>query len=182
MPNFSTNGEVQKARLVIDFNGTQEKFKTWFRTQNLYISAHPDIFKKDKAKINLALTYMTRGLADDWAERYTITHTNTNGEIEFGTWKDFIENLEEFFDAKRAREDALAHVTHEKGQLEAYMLSLACSQLLGIFFAQMDDSLCHMIRKKVSLNINTLNEAQDASRKFDAVGQKSPLGDFPFYK
>jgi hypothetical protein len=176
MPNFSTNGEVQKARLLIDFNGTQEKFKTWFRTQNLYISAHPDIFKKNKAKINLALTYMTRGLADDWAELYTITHTNTNGEIEFGTWKDFIENLEEFFDAKRAREDALAHVTHEKGQLEAYMLrfnmlairagfqledeeSLACSQLLGIFFAQMDDSLCHMIRKKVSLNINTLNEA-----------------------
>ena len=198
MSNFATNVEVHKARLPINFDGTQEKFMTWFRTLNLYIIAHPDIFKEDKAKIILALSYMTGGLANNWAELYTIKRTNANNEIEFGTWKDFIEELKNFFDTKKAREEALAHVAHEKGQLEAYILrfnmlatragfelqgedALTTSKLLGIFFARMDDSLCQRIKTKVSWEINTLDDAQDAARKFDAAGQKHPFEDFPLY-
>lgn len=182
----------------MDFDGTQEKFITWFRTINLYINAHPDIFKEDKAKINLTLSYMTEGLADIWAELYTITHTTTNDKIEFGTWKDFVEELKKFFDTKKAREEALACVTHEKGQLEAYILrfnmlaiqagfklegeeKLATSKLLGIFFARMDVSLCRKIMTRVSWDISTLAEAQDAARKFDAACQKQPLADSPLY-
>lgn len=179
----------------MDFDGTQEKFKTWFRILNLYINAHPDIFKEDEVKINSALSYMTSGLADDWAELYTVTHTNTNNEIEFGTWKNFIEELKEFFDSKKAREEALAHVTHEKGQLEAYILrfnmlamragfkleeedALTHSKLLGIFFTRMDDNLCCKIMKK-SWETNTLDDGQHAARRCDAAGKKQPLAKFP---
>ena len=139
---------------------------------------------------------MTGGLANNWAELYTIKHTNANNEIEFGTWRDFVEELKKFFDTKKAREEALAHVTHEKGQLEAYILrfnmlatragfklegedKLTTSKLLGIFFARMDVSLCQKIRK--GWKINTLNEAQHAARIHDAAGQKHPLEDFPLF-
>ena len=198
MSNFATNVEVHKARLPINFDGTQEKFVTWFRTLNLYIIAHPDIFKEDKAKIILALSYMTGGLANNWAELYTIKRTNANNEIEFGTWKDFVEELKNFFDTKKAREEALAHVTHEKGQLEAYILrfnmlatragfklegedKLTTSKLLGIFFARMDVSLCQRIRTKVSWKIDTLSDAQHAARIHDGASRKHPLEDFPLY-
>jgi hypothetical protein len=98
LPEMSTeptvNGKGEKCRAPKDFDGSEDKYKTWFGTVSTYLRANESLFTTDTRKINFALSYMITGRAANWAEHFTDTHTNPEGVFDSGlTWKQFIKLL-----------------------------------------------------------------------------------------
>lgn len=74
-----SGGEVgEKCRRPKDFDGTEEKYKTWLRLLETNIRAYNNIFPDDNHRINFALGYMTLGKAADWADHFVEMRTNAN--------------------------------------------------------------------------------------------------------
>jgi hypothetical protein len=116
-----TNGKGEKCRAPKDFDGSEDKYKTWLRTVNTYLRANESLFTTDARKIDFALSYMIMCRAANWAEHFTDTHMNPEGVFDSNlTWKQFIELLNVTFDVRRMKDKArvdLSTLKHKPGQL-----------------------------------------------------------------
>jgi hypothetical protein len=113
------------------FDGTESKYKTWFRILESYVRAYSNLFPNDQQEVNSALSYMSAGRAAKWAEHFTDEHTKVgdNGIRRFDsamTWTAFVKLLDQTFDLRRTKDKArtdLATLRHKPGNLEQYILN-----------------------------------------------------------
>ena len=68
------NGKGDRCQAPKDFDGDENKYKTWFRLLEAYMEAYPHLYLNNNAGIRFALSYMTSGRAADWAEHFTERH------------------------------------------------------------------------------------------------------------
>jgi hypothetical protein len=180
-----TNGKGEKCRAPKDFDGSEDKYKTWLRTVNTYLRANESLFTTDTRKIDFALSYMITGRAANWAEHFTDTHTNSEGVFDSGlTWKQFIELLNTTFDVRRMKDKArvdLSTLKHKPGQLEQYILdfSLLASRAGYVLTGSVENPILpqlfleHLnpsLRDKIETQKEppeTLAKIIDDARKFD---------------
>lgn len=167
-----------------DFDGTEEKYKTWLRLLETNIRAYNNIFPDDNHRINFALSYMSLGKARDWANHFMETHKNANRVFTLNmTWAEFVKELDKTFNSQKTRDKAqtnLVHLKHKPGQLEQYILhfNTFTSQagyrnrdeenplLSQLFLQHLNPALCYKIttQKKPP---KTLEEIIDDARDFD---------------
>ena len=124
------NGKGDRCRAPKDFDGDENKYKTWFRLLEAYMEAYPHLYLNDNAGIKFTLSYMTSGRAADWAEHFTDTHMkeDENRKRYFDTginWAEFVLLLNKTFDVRRTQDKAktdLAVLKHKPGNLKQYIL------------------------------------------------------------
>ena len=103
------------------FDGDCTKYKSFKKGLLLYVSN----IRANKDKILCALSCLTQGEADEWAQSYVQLH-QTDIEADTITWADFLATLDKQFEDPRAAEIALAKWQKMlQGKLEAHMLFLA---------------------------------------------------------
>jgi hypothetical protein len=85
------------------FNGKSHAYDKFKRQFTLYMLANPNIFTDDKTKILFILSYMTEGLADQWAQNWiesvmaTSNATTPPTAPDFGTMNAFEQELDQTF-------------------------------------------------------------------------------------
>ena len=119
------NGKGKKCQPPRDFDGTESKYKTWFRILETYIKTYDHLFPNDQQKISCTLTYMSLGRAAKWAEHFTDEHIKiVQGRGVFDpamTWAEFIKLLDQTFELRRTKDKArtdLAILRMKSGELK----------------------------------------------------------------
>ena len=103
------------------FNGDRAKYESFKKGLLLYVSN----IRTDKDKILCALSYLTEGEADEWAQWYVQLH-QADIDADAITWADFLAALDKQFEDPRAAELALAKWQKmSQGKLEAHTFFLA---------------------------------------------------------
>lgn len=91
--SFSTPEKIHEGNKPSEFRGGQDNFKN-FKTQlALWFGTYPQQYNSDKSKIKFAAGYL-RGAAFDWLEPFV---NQSNGEVEFATYSEFLSGLEAGF-------------------------------------------------------------------------------------
>lgn len=99
------------------FNG--KEFKRFWRTSTLYILDNASDFRADENKILFVLSFMTKELAELWAQNYVDRAIEQNAGS-FGTWDQFTSEIRESFENKNARQEAQVKLeTLKQGQQTA---------------------------------------------------------------
>ena len=167
-----------------EFDGTEEKYKTWLRLLEANIRAYNNIFPNDNHRINFALSYMSLGKAADWENHFMETHKNANRVFTLNmTWAEFVKELDKTFNTQKTRDKArtnLVLLKHKPGQLEQYILcfNTLTSQagyrnrdeenpLLSQLFLQHLNPALHYKITTQKKTPETLEEIIDDARDFD---------------
>ena len=122
-----SNGKGEKCHAPKDFDGNEDKYKTWLRMTETYFQVNSSLFPDDACKIDFALSYTNTGRAANWAEHFTDTHTKDGVLMlpEGTTWKKFIDLLNETFNLRKTKDKAsvdLSTLKHKPGKLEEYIM------------------------------------------------------------
>ena len=75
------------------FDGDKTKFRKWWASVRLYIELKPEAFSEDKQKVAGVLSFMTQGLAAQWAQHQTEIYLDHG----FHTYRRFKSLMEENF-------------------------------------------------------------------------------------
>ena len=77
------------------FDGKMENFEKFKRQFHLYLMGNTRLFDEDDKKIMFVLSYMTEGLADQWAQNVMDEALANNDTLP--TWNAFVQSLEQTF-------------------------------------------------------------------------------------
>ena len=162
------NGKGEKCQAPKDFDGTESKYKTWFRILEAYIRAYDNLFPNDQQKISCTLSYMSLGRAAEWAKHFTNEHTKiAEGKRIFSpglTWAEFIKLLDQTFDLRRTRDRArvdLAALRMKSGELKQYILDFNLLTSQGEFVMVGQENPCLPGMFLDSLNARLQDKIED---------------------
>ena len=97
-----------RAGRIIPFSGKRNTLGKFLDSLQLHFILNK--IKDDEDKVVFALTYIEGGDADSWKEAFLKTACKNDGNIDFGTWKDFMKNIKEDFKPYDAKGDALDEI------------------------------------------------------------------------
>ena len=75
-------------------------------------------FSDDGIKIACAPGYMTEGSASNWAENFVQGHQDGNGELDLGTWRDFVAELDATFKDPNLQRKAMDSLMRGKTDID----------------------------------------------------------------
>ena len=97
------------------FNGDLGIYHAWKRSLHLYMAFNTSKFPDDETKVACALTYMTSGSANNWAQAlYESVLDPVAGTLTLGTWADFLTELDETFNDPNAQRKAMDSLLRDK--------------------------------------------------------------------
>ena len=91
---MATNESIVAKPLAYD--GSLSTYATWRRSLTLYMATNATKFPDDTAKIACALSYMTEGTANTWAQAF-FEEKSTTGTFAPGTFTAFVDQLNATF-------------------------------------------------------------------------------------
>ncbi|GLB35582.1 putative reverse transcriptase-rnase h-integrase [Lyophyllum shimeji] len=109
-----------KIRTPNDFDGDRSKLNQWLQNIRLYLEMNSDVYNTDRKKITFALSFMNGGTAGPWKETML---DELFALDEWGTWKDFVQEIKDAFSAADAAGDARAKlkVLKQTGTADEYI-------------------------------------------------------------
>jgi hypothetical protein len=87
------------------FSGDRDKYETFIRGVRLYIQGNPSL-DTDEKKIITVLSFLEGGYAEVWANSQTDI-AFAKSKVDFGTWADFLKELEKQFAKMTKESDAI---------------------------------------------------------------------------
>jgi hypothetical protein len=105
-----------------EFDGKGAHYEKFIRQVELYLLANQHLFPDDDTKILFVLSYMTEGLADQWAQNFIGAKKLAAGNnvLTLGTWTDFKKALDaSFIDPNRKRNAQAALEGLRQGRMTA---------------------------------------------------------------
>lgn len=112
-----------------EFEGDYEGYERFKRQFTLYILANPASFPDDQSKILFVTSYMTKRLANRWAQNFIdqktqqAIHAGHPDQVDFGSWIDFMTLLDgTFIDPNKERnaQEALLNWTQGTQTAESF--------------------------------------------------------------
>ena len=101
--------------MTMAFNGDLGIYHAWKRSLHLYMAFNTSKFPDDETKVACALTYMTSGSANNWAQAfYESALDPVVGTLTLGTWADFLTKLDETFNDPNAQRKAMDSLLRDK--------------------------------------------------------------------
>ena len=89
------------------FSGSLSSYPTWRQSLGLYMTFNSTKLPDDRSKVIHALSYMTEGTANVWAQAFYEEKMDAAGALTVGTWADFVIRLDATFrDANLQRKAA----------------------------------------------------------------------------
>jgi len=106
-----------------EFDGNRENLESFLQDCHLYLAINNETYNNDMKKIVFMLSFMKKGTATSWKEAWTQEKLATTTQ-DFGTLKDFIEELKKAFRASDTEGDArarLRQLRQGKGTVDEYV-------------------------------------------------------------
>src|ERR1700678_4339838 len=92
-----------------NFTGNRDDLENFIRECSLYMILNGTVYDTDEKKIIFMLPFMTKRTAQAWKEAFVRDVIGQPGPINnFGTLRQFIDNLKKVFEAPDAKGDARA--------------------------------------------------------------------------
>ena len=91
---------------------------TWRRSLGLYMTFNSTKFPDDQSKVIYALSYMTEGTANVWAQAFYEEKMDAAGTLTVGTWADFVGRLEATFRDTKLQKNAADTLLRKRGALD----------------------------------------------------------------
>ena len=114
---MAQNTESVVAKPLV-FNGSLSSYPTWRRSLGLYMTFNSTKFPDDQSKVIYALSYMTEGTANVWAQAFYEEKMDTAGTLVVGTWADFVVRLEATFRDTNLQRNAADTLLRKRGVLD----------------------------------------------------------------
>ena len=93
---------------IVPFSGKRNALGKF--TDNLQLHFILNKIKEDEDKIVFTLTYMEGGDAESWKAAFIKNAVQANGSINFGTWAQFLKDLQKDFKPYDVKGDALDEI------------------------------------------------------------------------
>ena len=90
---MAQNTESVVAKPLV-FNGSLSSYPTWMRSLGLYMTFNSTKFPDDQSKVIYALSYMTEGTANIWAQAFYEEKMDFAGTLTVGTWAGLVIRLD----------------------------------------------------------------------------------------
>ena len=97
-----------KGGKITPFSRKRETLKKFLETIGLHLLKNK--IKNDEERIAFTLTYMEGGDADSWRASFLKRSVTTDGDPNFGMWKDFLKQLQDSFKPYDLKGDALDEI------------------------------------------------------------------------
>jgi hypothetical protein len=94
------------------FSGKRSEFPAFVDDYRIYLKTNGEHYDNDDKKIAFVLSFFDKGEAAQWKNSFIADKTNNDGEIEFRTWKEFRDHLEEDFREVDEKGEALYQLQH----------------------------------------------------------------------
>ena len=104
----SNNKEIQ-INTPTEFDGNRDNLNSFLQDCQLYITLDKDVYNTDTKKIVFMLSYMTKATAKAWKEAY-VHNVLATPTANFGTFENFITDLQKAFSAADTEGDARANL------------------------------------------------------------------------
>lgn len=114
-PPTSTESVIAKPSY---FDGDLANYFSWRHSLSLYMAFNSAKFPNEGTKVACALTYMTSGSANNWAQAYFKEHLDATGDFVAGTWADFIAGLDATFKDPNLQKKVVESLLREKADVD----------------------------------------------------------------
>jgi Retrotransposon gag protein len=102
-----SSGKEIRINNPTEFDGNREHLNSFLQDCHLYLVLNHETYNEDDKKIIFVLSYMTKGTAKAWKEAF-IQDIISGPTKSFGTYNDFLKNIEKSFAAADVEGDARA--------------------------------------------------------------------------
>ena len=160
---MAQNTESVVAKPLV-FNGSLSSYPTWRRSLGLYMTFNSTKFPDDRSKVICALSYMTEGTVDVWAQAFYEEKMDAAGALVVVTWADFVVRLEATFRDTNLQKNAAETLLRKRD-----MLVINSERSEG-FFAE-----CELLSRDVDMV--TTDASHDAVHLMSDDGLVNPTKD-----
>ena len=114
---MAQNTESVVAKPLV-FNGSLSSYPTWRRSLGLYMTFDSTKFPDDQSKAIHALSYMTEGTANVWAQAFYEEKMDATGALTVGTWADFVIRQDATFEDANLQRKVAETLLRKRGVLD----------------------------------------------------------------